>query len=143
MSKILYKAKHLYSEKHIVSDSIQTLDNGCDVYLYSREDNNWIECDKNTLSINFEDMVDSEGTKIFASLSEEYESTFISCELKAKKISEMGMSFDKKAVYFSGLLGAYIINFESVPIFGSLPQRFKVHTHRLSLNVLSDIEVVG
>ena len=65
--KILNRAKHLYSDDMIISAGIKFEFN----QMYLLVKGAWIECDESTRSINFEDMIDSEGTKIFASLSED------------------------------------------------------------------------
>ena len=67
--KILNRAKSLYGNDYIISVSAKFEFN--QMYLYSKPFKQWVECDESTRSINFEDMKDNEGTKIFASLSED------------------------------------------------------------------------
>lgn len=69
--KILNRAKHLYSDEYIISDSIKFMFSGTQMYLYDYKNCRWVECEQDTRSINLSDMLDSEGTKIFASLSED------------------------------------------------------------------------
>lgn len=64
--QILNRAKHLYSNKYFISDSIDFRFN----QMYLKVEGVWIECEQSTRSINLPDMIDSEGTKIFASLSD-------------------------------------------------------------------------
>ena len=64
---ILNRARHLYSNRYIISDSVKFEFN----QMYLKEKGKWLECEQDTRSINFRDMIDSEGTKIFASLSED------------------------------------------------------------------------
>jgi len=67
--KVLNRAKALDGNKeYITSQSIKFEKNK--MYLYSIPFKQWIECDKSTRSINFEDVSDSENNPIFASLSE-------------------------------------------------------------------------
>ena len=60
------------------------------------------EIDQSTLSINFEDMIDSEGTKIFASLSEDgkggYKLEVLDCET-----SEYVSVYDKHSYGFGAM----------------------------------------
>ena len=67
--KILNRAKHLYSDVYFTSESIKFEFN--QMYLYFKQEHRWVECEQDTRSINISDMVDSEGTKIFASLSKD------------------------------------------------------------------------
>jgi len=64
---LLNRAKHLYSDKYIISANIKFELDG--MYLY--ENNRWVECEEETRSINFGEMLDKDGKKIFASLSED------------------------------------------------------------------------
>ena len=65
--KILNRAKSIYSDEYLISEDIK-FELGL---MYFRINGKWKECDKDTRSINFEDMLDSQGNKIFASLSED------------------------------------------------------------------------
>ena len=65
--KILNRAKHLYSDEYFTSESV-IIEYG-NMFLLIGDVR--VECDISTRSINLSDMVDSEGTKIFASLSED------------------------------------------------------------------------
>ena len=82
MDKILNRAKGLYSDGYIISDSIKFKFN--QMYLYFRPEwvehnrdhiqlkkGEWVECDEATRSISLSDMIDSEGDIVFASLSED------------------------------------------------------------------------
>ena len=65
--QILNRAKSIYSDEYFISEDIKfELD-----LMYLRINGKWRECDKLTRSINFEDMLDSKGNKIFASLQED------------------------------------------------------------------------
>jgi len=65
--KILNRAMSLYSNEYFISESVKFEFN--QMYLFVK--GKWRECDESTRSINLSDMLDSEGTKIFASLSED------------------------------------------------------------------------
>ena len=65
--KILNRAKSIYSDEYLISEDIK-FELGL---MYFRINGKWKECDKDTRSINFEDMLDSQGNKIFASLNED------------------------------------------------------------------------
>jgi len=80
--KMLNRAKSLRSDEYIESDSVKFEFN--QMYLYHRpkwiehsgdhielKKGKWVECDESTRSIHLSDMIDSEGTKIFASISED------------------------------------------------------------------------
>jgi len=67
--EILNRARHLYSDRYIVSDSIKFEFN----QMYLKEKEKWVECEQGTRALHFSDMLDSEDTKIFASLSEDGE----------------------------------------------------------------------
>lgn len=66
--KILNRAKSIYSDEYLISEDIK-FELGL---MYLRINGKWKECDKDTRSINFEDMLDSQGNKIFASLDRYY-----------------------------------------------------------------------
>lgn len=68
---LLNRAKHLYSDEYFISDSIKFTFSGTQIYLYDHKKHRWVECEQETRSIHFPDMIDNEGTKIFASLSED------------------------------------------------------------------------
>ena len=65
--KILNRAKHLYSDEYFTSESV-IIEYG-NMFLLIGDVR--VECDISTRSIHLSDMLDSEGTKIFASLSED------------------------------------------------------------------------
>lgn len=65
--KILNRAKSIYSDEYFISKDIK-FDLGL---MYLRVNNQWRECEESTRSINLDDMLDSQGNKIFASLSED------------------------------------------------------------------------
>lgn len=65
--KILNRAKSIYSDEYLISEDIK-FELGL---MYLRINGKWKECDKDTRSINFEDMLDNQGNKIFASLRED------------------------------------------------------------------------
>ena len=69
--KVLHRAKHLYTDTYFTSESIKFEFN--QMYLYFLQEHRWVECEQDTRSINFEDMLDKNGVKIFASLSEDGE----------------------------------------------------------------------
>ncbi len=62
---ILNRAKSIYSDEYIISKDIK-FELGL---MYLRVNEKWRECEKDTRSINFPDMIDAEGNKIFTSLS--------------------------------------------------------------------------
>ena len=65
--QILNRAKSIYSDEYFISEDIKfELD-----LMYLRINGKWRECDKLTRSINFEDMLDNQGNKIFASLQKD------------------------------------------------------------------------
>ena len=63
--KILTRAKSLCYDEYLISDSVMYKHNN----LYLKVKGKWRECDETTRSLNFEDMLDSKGNKIFASLN--------------------------------------------------------------------------
>lgn len=63
--KILTRAKSLCYNEYLISDSVMYKHNN----LYLKVKGKWRECDETTRSLNFEDMLDSKGNKIFASLN--------------------------------------------------------------------------
>lgn len=65
--KILTRAKSLCYDEYLISDSVMYKHNN----LYLKVKGKWRECDETTRSLNFEDMLDRQGNKIFASLSED------------------------------------------------------------------------
>lgn len=70
MMKILNRAKAIDGTGgYIVSQSIKFENEK--MFLYSIPFRQWVECDESTRSINLDDMLDSQGNKIFASLSED------------------------------------------------------------------------
>lgn len=62
---ILNRAKSIYSDEYFISKDI-IFELGL---MYLRVNEKWRECKKDTRSINFPDMIDSKGNKIFASLN--------------------------------------------------------------------------
>lgn len=65
--KILNRAKSFYSDEYFISQDIKfELE-----MMYLRVNCVWRECEESTRSINFDDMLDKQGNKIFASLSED------------------------------------------------------------------------
>ena len=62
---ILNRAKSIYSDEYFISKDIK-FELGL---MYLRVNEKWRECEKDTRSINFPDMIDAKGNKIFASLS--------------------------------------------------------------------------
>ena len=67
--KIINRAKAIDGTGgYIISQSIKFENEK--MFLYSIPFRQWVECDESTRSINFEDMLDSQRNKIFASLSE-------------------------------------------------------------------------
>lgn len=63
--KILNRAKSFYSDEYFISQDIKfELE-----MMYLRVNGIWRECEESTRSMNFDDMLDSQGNKIFASLS--------------------------------------------------------------------------
>jgi len=67
INKELHRAKHVYSEKYVISNSIKWIGD----MLYLLKGDLWIECEPETRSIHFNDMIDSENNPIFASLQED------------------------------------------------------------------------
>lgn len=65
--EVLNRAKHLYSEDYIISPSIKFEFN--QMYLFNK--NRWVECEQSTRSVSLSGMLDLEGNKIFASLSDD------------------------------------------------------------------------
>ena len=65
--KILTRAKSLCYNEYLISDSVMYKHNN----LYLKVKGKWRECDETTRSLNFEDMLDRQGNKIFASLSKD------------------------------------------------------------------------
>ena len=65
--KILTRAKSLCCDEYLISDSVMYKHNN----LYLKVKGKWRECDETTRSLNFEDMLDSKGNKIFASLGKD------------------------------------------------------------------------
>ena len=65
--KILTRAKSLCYDEYLISDSVMYKHNN----LYLKVKGKWRECDETTRSLNFEDMLDRKGNKIFASLSKD------------------------------------------------------------------------
>ena len=63
--KILTRAKSLCYDEYLISDSVMYKHNN----LYLKVKGKWRECDETTRSLNFEDMLDRQGNKIFASLN--------------------------------------------------------------------------
>jgi hypothetical protein len=64
----LFRAKKSDSDDNVIGSYIE---NSIDCPCIIDNDANQYEIDKSTLSINFEGMLDSEGNKIFSSLSED------------------------------------------------------------------------
>ena len=68
----IYRAKKIDSDEYVESSGIINEHNEIRLYkIYVNDMNVWHEIDPSTLAIHFPDMLDSEGTKIFASLSED------------------------------------------------------------------------
>lgn len=74
----IYRAKELCSDTYIIGYYVPTLDGRHFIHANIDIDDfgavctkAWIEIDLTTLSINFPNMLDSQGNKIFASLSED------------------------------------------------------------------------
>ena len=66
----IYRAKKIDSEEYAEGWLKTCTDTGVILWIQTRQ---WIDCqiDETTLAIHFPDMIDSEGNKIFASLSED------------------------------------------------------------------------
>ena len=101
--KILNRARALYGGKeYIISQSVK-FEHG-NMFLYSKPFKQWVECDESTRSIHISDMTDSEGTKIFASLSEDgkggdeinLKTVFAQGEIKTAIYLEMAMWLKNK-----------------------------------------------
>ena len=105
--KVLNRARHLYSEEYIVSDSIKFELN--QMYLFHK--NRWTECEESTRSINFENMIDKNGKKIFASLSEDGVGGDV---LNYKDII---VGYDKHNMMFNAQKDSYAIDMENLDRF--------------------------
>ena len=86
MNLPIYRAKKINSDEYATSMTIREdyrndwkemlegewTDNRRDfIDMWIDKEKKWVEIDQTTLSINFPDMLDSQGNKIFASLSED------------------------------------------------------------------------
>ena len=65
----VYRAKKIDSDEHVVGAFHHRVTRN-ENYIYT-DDSGVYEIDQSTLAIHFEDMLDSQGNKIFASLSED------------------------------------------------------------------------
>ena len=63
----IYRAKHFYYDRYVTSDSVKWFGN----MLYLMENAKWVECVSKTMAISFPNIIDKNGKKIFASLSED------------------------------------------------------------------------
>jgi len=82
--KTLFRAESIFQEFEIETEYIKKINGKWNIIgfeMFNEKNNRYyistyddlvpVECKKDTRSINFEDMLDSEGNKIFASLSED------------------------------------------------------------------------
>jgi hypothetical protein len=66
--EILHRAQSIYSGEYFVSTDIKFEQD----LMYLRVNGKWRECDKSTRAIHFENMIDSQGNKIFAAVNKDF-----------------------------------------------------------------------
>lgn len=90
--EILNRAKSIYSDEYFISSDIK-FELGM---MYLRVKGVWGECEKATRSIHIGDMIDSNGTRIFASLRKDGKSGDI---LRIEQLDEDEPFEDRTVVY--------------------------------------------
>jgi len=115
----LYRAKEISSDKYVEGYVSPQGYKGCDgLYIYLEDSlDECYEIDPTTLAIHFKGMLDSEGNKIFASLSKDSKSGDIICNIKApNNFGEMKVFFNihRNAVCYdeSGGELQYLVDYE-------------------------------
>ena len=115
--KVLNRAKALDGTGgYITSQSIKFENEK--MFLYSIPFRQWVECDESTRSINFEDMIDVKGNKIFASLGEDGKGGDVLFDMEYEyTLSFDGLKFNLQGLFSQSSFNEFD-NWENFDIIG-------------------------
>lgn len=108
--EILHGAQSIYSDEYFVSTDIKFEHD----LMYLRVNGKWRECDKSTRAIHFENMIDSQGNKIFAAVNKDFKN--------GDRLIENGRCEDDFNVVYEPFFDSNTFKVEDLPIdhYGNL-----------------------